>query len=334
MRAIKIAVDAMGGDYAPYSEVEGAIQAVREYGIKIVLVGRKEKITRVLEECDVDHSPMLEIHHAEEVVSMGEPAATAVRKKRHSSIRVAAGLVKEGYAHGLVSAGNTGAVMATSKLILGSLERVDRPALAIVIPTTKGSAVLLDVGANVDCKPHHLEQFAVMGHVYANKILGVERPQIGLMSIGEEETKGNELIKEVHKALKDASLNFIGNVEGKDVYHGKADVIVCDGFAGNVALKVSEGLIEILLSILKEELTRTFTSKVGALLTRQSFKRVKKRLDYSEYGGALLLGIKGISIICHGRSNANAIKNAVRTAKELYEKGVNTIIEQEMTSLF
>jgi glycerol-3-phosphate acyltransferase PlsX len=333
MEPINIAVDAMGSDYAPYSEVEGAVQAASEYGVGIILVGRKERVSRVLQDFSINGLP-IQIQHAEEVITMSEPAATAVRKKRNSSIRVAASLVKAGRAQALVSAGNTGAVMAASKLILGSLERVDRPALAAVVPTLKGAAVILDVGANVDSKPHHLVQFAVMGHIYAKKILGIERPRIGLMSIGEEETKGNELIKEVHKALKEASLNFIGNIEGKDVYHGKADVIVCDGFTGNVALKISEGLIEVLLTILKEELTRTIATKVGALLTREAFKELKKRLDYSEYGGAPLLGVRGVSIICHGRSNANAIKNAVRVAKEFCTINVNAIIEKEIASLF
>lgn len=330
---VTIAVDAMGGDYAPYSEVEGAVLAAREYNVGIILVGQSERLRQILREYSADSLP-IEIRHAAETIGMDEPAAIAVRKKRNSSIRVTASLVREGRAEGLVSAGNTGAVMAASKLILGSLERVDRPALAAVVPTLKGAAVILDVGANVDCKPHHLWQFAVMGHIYAHKILGIENPRIGLMSIGEEESKGNELIKEVHKALKEASLNFIGNIEGKDVYHGKADVIVCDGFTGNVALKISEGLIEVMLTIMRKELSQTLTSKVGALLIRQSMGRVKRRLDYSEYGGAPLLGVRGISIICHGRSNAKAIKNAIRLAKDFCDYKVNSIIERELASLF
>ncbi len=330
---VTIAVDAMGGDYAPYSEVEGAVLAAREYKVGIVLVGQSERLRQLLLEYSADSLP-IEIRHAAETIGMDEPAAIAVRKKRNSSIRVTASLVREGRAEGLVSAGNTGAVMAASKLILGSLERVDRPALAAVVPTLKGAAVILDVGANVDCKPHHLWQFAVMGHIYARKILGIENPRIGLMSIGEEESKGNELIKEVHKALKEASLNFIGNIEGKDVYHGKADVIVCDGFTGNVALKISEGLIEVMLNIMRKELSQTLASKVGALLIKQSMGRVKRRLDYSEYGGAPLLGVRGISIICHGRSNAKAIKNAIRLAKDFCDNKVNSIIERELASLF
>ncbi|MBI1748187.1 MAG: phosphate acyltransferase PlsX [Acidobacteria bacterium] len=335
MGSIKIAVDAMGGDYAPHSEVEGAVQAARDFGIEVILVGRKDRVSRALQDVNERGNGLpIEIQNADEVISMTESAATAIRKKRSSSIRVAATLVKQGHAQAMVSAGNTGAVMVASKMILGSLDRVDRPALAAVIPTVRGAAVVLDVGANVDCKPHHLHQFALMGHIYARKMLGIEKPRIGLLSIGEEETKGNLLTKEVHKALKEASLNFIGNVEGKDVYHGKADVVVCDGFTGNVALKISEGLIEVLLSILKEELTRTLTSQVGALLSRQAFKRVKKRLDYSEFGGAPLLGVRGVSIICHGRSNANAIKNAIRMAKEFCTNDVNQVIEREFESLF
>jgi len=241
--------------------------------------------------------------------------------------------VRDGTASGLVSAGNTGAVMAISKVVMGVLPGVDRPALAAILPTLTGHAVLLDVGANIGCKPHHLVQFAVMGHLFSKKIVGVASPRVGLMSVGEEETKGNDLTKEVHKVLKEIHLNFIGNVEGRDIYNGRADVIVCDGFTGNVALKTSEGLIEAVLKLMKEELSRNLQVKLGALLSQQSFKRVKKRLDYAEYGGAPLIGLRAVSIICHGRSNSNAIKNAVRVAKEFVENQVNVKLEAELTQL-
>jgi glycerol-3-phosphate acyltransferase PlsX len=261
---------------------------------------------------------------------MDEKPTVALRKKKDSSARVAADLVHDGTAVGLVSAGNTGAVMAICKMVIGVVPGVDRPALATVLPSLKGHAVLLDVGANVSCKPHHLVQFAVMGHLFSRKIVGVANPRVGLMSVGEEESKGTDLTKVVHKALKELQLNFIGNVEGRDIYNGRADVIVCDGFTGNVALKTSEGLIEAVLKLLRDELSSNLQAKLGALLSQQSFKRLKKRLDYSEYGGAPLLGLKGVSIICHGRSSSNAIKNAIRVAKEFAENQVNAKLEAEL----
>jgi len=223
--------------------------------------------------------------------------------------------------------------MAISKMVFGAVPGVDRPALAAILPTLAGHAVVLDVGANVTCKPHHLVQFAVMGHLFSQKIVGVASPRVGLMSVGEEESKGNDLTKEVHQALKHLHLNFIGNVEGRDLYNGRADVIVCDGFTGNVALKTSEGLIEAVLKLLKDELSRNLKAKLGALLSQQSFKRLKKRLDYSEYGGAPLIGLRGVSIICHGRSSSNAIKNAIRVAREYAENQVNAKLEAELASI-
>ena len=329
---IKIAVDAMGSDNSPQSEVEGAVQAARTWPVSIVLVGKEPILAPLLKQTGGDGLP-IEIHHASQVVLMDEPPAVALRKKRDSSVRVAAELVRTGKASGLVSAGNTGAVMAISKTVMGVLQGVDRPALAAVVPTLTGHAVLLDVGANVACKPHHLVQFAIMGHLFSKKIVGISTPRVGLMSVGEEESKGNELTKEVHKNLKKISLNFIGNVEGRDLYNGRADVIVCDGFTGNVALKTSEGLIEAVLKLLGDELSSNLQSKVGALLTQQSFKRLKKRLDYSEYGGAPLIGLRGVTIICHGRSSSNAIKNAVRVAKEYAESQVNAKLEAELSQL-
>jgi glycerol-3-phosphate acyltransferase PlsX len=235
---------------------------------------------------------------------------------------------------GVVSAGNTGAVMATVKMVLGTLPVVDRPALSTVLPTQKGKpAILLDVGANVDCKPHHLEQFAVMGDIYSRAIFGIRRPRVGLLSIGEEDTKGNELTKEAFKSLKQAPINFIGNVEGRDIFKGEIDVIVCDGFTGNVALKLSEGLMETFATMLRQELEKTIAAKVGYILAEKAFREFRRRLDYSEYGGAPLLGIKGITIVCHGRSNANAIKNAIRIAHDFCKHNVNHVIETEFTKL-
>jgi len=327
---IRIAVDAMGGDHAPSAEVEGAVQAARAYGVGVVLVGQRDLIAHELARHEARGLP-LDIVHASEVISMEESAVRAIRKKRDSSIRVATQLVANGEAAGLVSAGNTGAVMATAKLELGSLPGVDRPALASVFPTTAGTAaVMVDVGANVDCKPHQLEQFAIMGEVYYRAMFAVERPRVGLLSIGEEATKGNELVREAHRRLKETSLNFIGNVEGRDVFSGEVHVIICDGFIGNVALKISEGMAEAVTDMLRSALSSTIQAKVGYVLWRQAYEDLRKRVDYSEYGGAPLLGVKGVGIICHGRSNGNAIKNAIRVAVEFSHGRVNEKIEREL----
>jgi glycerol-3-phosphate acyltransferase PlsX len=330
---IKIAVDAMGSDHAPSPEVEGALQAATQYGVPIVLVGMENRIREVLEKHDAT-GLSIEVVHASEAISMEESAATAARRKRDSSIRVAARLMRDGAVSGIVSAGNTGAVMATVKMVLGTLPVVDRPALSTVLPTQKGKpAILLDVGANVDCKPHHLEQFAIMGDIYSRTVFGIRRPRVGLLSIGEEDSKGNELTKEAFKSLKRAPINFLGNVEGRDIFKGDVDVIVCDGFTGNVALKLSEGLIETFTLMLGQELQKTLSAKVGYIFAQKAFQQFKLRLDYSEYGGAPLLGIKGITIVCHGRSKANAIKNAVRVANEFCKHNVNHVIETEFNKL-
>ncbi len=329
---IKIAVDGMGSDNAPHSEVAGAIEAARTYNVHIVLVGKEAILAPLLKKAGGYGLP-IEIRNATQVVAMDEQPAMALRKKRDSSIRVGADLVRAGIAGGLVSAGNTGAVMAISKTVFGVVPGVDRPALAAILPTLAGHAVLLDVGANVTCKPHHLVQFAIMGHWFCKIIINVPSPRVGLMSVGEEESKGNDLTKEVYKSLKEINLNFIGNVEGRDIYNGRADVIVCDGFTGNVALKTSEGLIEAALKLLRDELSSNLQAKLGALLSQQSFKRLKRRLDYSEYGGAPLLGLRGVTIICHGRSSSNAIKNAIRVAKEFVENRVNAKLESELNQL-
>src|SRR5437867_5218663 len=312
-----IALDAMGSDRAPKPEIEGAIHAARHYGVHVVLVGREPLIRAELGRVPAAASLPIQVIHASEVIAMEDKAVQAVRAKRDSSLRVGLRLVRERKAAGFVTAGNTGAAMATAKMVLGGLPGVDRPALAAVIPTAVGTvAILLDVGANVDCKPQNLEQFAIMGEIYSRAIFGILRPRVGLLSIGEEQHKGNELTREAYCRLEKLPLDFLGNVEGRDLYNGKADVIVCDGFIGNVALKISEGLVETIKYMLKEALSSTLTAKVGYVLSRQAYVDFKKRLDYSEYGGAPLLGIKGCAIVCHGSSNANAIKNAVRVAAE------------------
>lgn len=329
-----IALDAMGSDRAPKPEVEGAIQAARHYGVRVALVGREPQIRAELDRHPSAANLPLEIIHADEVITMDDKVAQAVRAKRDSSMRVGLRLVREAVASGFVTAGNTGAAMATAKMILGALPGVDRPALAAVFPTALGTAaILLDVGANVDCKPENLEQFAVMGEIYSRSIFGLRRPRIGLLSIGEEEGKGNELTRESFRLLKALPLNFIGNVEGRDLYNGQVDVIVADGFVGNVALKTSEGVATLVRYVLKESLRSTITRQVGYLLSRSAFADFKKRLDYSEYGGAPLLGLKGVCIIGHGSSNANAIKNAIRVAAEFSERNINAKIERELAAL-
>lgn len=330
---IKIAVDAMGGDSAPHVEVLGAIQAVREYRVAVILVGPEPRLREELKKHDVEGLP-IEIVQASEAISMEEAVATALRKKKDSSIHVAAKLVRDGEAAGVVSAGNTGACMAITKRVLGTLPMVDRPVLAAVIPTSKGRpALLLDVGANVDCKPSHLLQFAIMGEILARSILAINRPKVGLLSIGEEENKGNELTKEVFPLLKAAPVNFVGNIEGRDVFRGDVDVIVCDGFVGNVALKLGEGLTDMFTVLLKKDLSKHLTSKIGALLSRQAFQNFKAKVDYSETGGVPLLGVQGVVIICHGSSNAKAIKNAIRVANECCLSRMNERIEQGVKAL-
>jgi glycerol-3-phosphate acyltransferase PlsX len=332
----RIAVDAMGGDHFPESEVAGAILAAREYGHEVILVGQESLLHEHLRKHrDAARLPV-RVVHASEFITMQDSAAKAVRTKKDSSIRVACRLVRDGDADAVVSAGNTGAVMATAKMVLRPIPGVERPALASVFPTAKGPdhpAVMADVGANVDCTPTMLAQFALMGEIYARAIFGYASPRVGILSIGEEEHKGNELTKATTPLLKDLPINFIGNVEGRDLYGGEVEVVVCDGFIGNVALKVSEGLVETIRHILKDSMEATVTRKLGYVLSRPAFQDFKKRLDYSEYGGAPLLGVQGCTIVCHGRSNPNAIKNAVRVAAEFAEAQVNHQIEREMGRL-
>ena len=329
-----IALDAMGSDRRPKPEIEGAIQAARHYDVRVLLVGPKATLEAELGRYPAISGLPIEIVHASEVISMDDKAVQAVRSKRDSSMRVGLRLVRDRRAVGFVTAGNTGAAMATAKMVLGAIPGVDRPALAAVFPTATGTvATLLDVGANVDCKPHNLEQFAVMGEIYFRKMFGTRRPRVGLLSIGEEEGKGNDLTRESFQLLRQLPLNFVGNVEGRDLYNGRVDVIVADGFVGNVALKISEGLANLVRYTLKESLKATITRQVGYLLSRSAFADFKKRLDHTEYGGAPLLGVKGVCFITHGSSNANAIKNAIRVAADFAQSGINEKIEKELAGI-
>ncbi len=328
----KVVVDAMGSDRAPHTEIDGALAASRDLGIGVILVGQPEKVEPELRRCGWhgQGDRGIELVEAAEVIGMDEPVATSVRRKKKSSLRIGTRLVTEGLADGFVSAGNTGAAMATAKMVIGMLPGVDRPALAAMIPTKTGKpTLLLDVGANAECKPVHLAQFAIMGDAYARAVLGTNRPSVGLMSIGEEEAKGNELTKEAFPLLRDlTSLNFVGNVEGRDVFTGMVDVIVTDGFTGNVMLKLSEGLTDAMLSMIRRELTSSAVTKAGAMLARPAFRNIKKRLDYTEYGGAPLLGVRRIVVIGHGSSNARAIRNAIRSVKEFSEHRASERIER------
>src|SRR5438128_5274458 len=328
---VTIAVDAMGADHAPKPEVEGAIRAVQTLGVKVILVGRQDVIRRELaQHSGIDGLP-IEVLHASERVTMEDAAGQAMRKKRDSSMRVASRLVRDKVADGFVSAGNTGACMAIAKVVQGVVPGVDRPALSGLFPSLIGTpVVVVDVGANVDCSPSMLAQFAVMGEIYSRIVLHLKSPRVGLLSIGEEELKGNDLTRAATPLLKTLGINFIGNVEGRDIYTGKADVIVCDGFIGNVALKVSEGVVDIMQHMLQESLEATITRKIGYVLSKAAYTDFKKRVDYSEIGGAPLLGVKGVCIVCHGRSNANAIKNAIRVAAEFSRSQINHLIEREL----
>src|SRR6478752_7954776 len=329
-----IALDAMGSDRAPKPEIEGAIQASRRFGIHVALVGPEETLQAELSRHPFSRSLPITVVHASEVITMEDKAVQAVRAKRDSSIRVGLRLVRDGKASAFISAGNTGAAMATAKMVLGGLPGVDRPALVAVIPTAIGTiSTILDVGANVDCKAHNLQQFAVMGDIYFRSMFGVAKPRVGLLSIGEEEGKGNELTREAFSLLKQLPINFIGNVEGRDLYTGKVDVIVADGFVGNVALKTSEGVAHLVRTTLKETLAATITRQVGYLLSRSAFADFKKRLDHTEYGGAPLLGIRGACFITHGSSNANAIKNALRVASEFVDRKINADIENQLAAI-
>jgi glycerol-3-phosphate acyltransferase PlsX len=340
---IDIVLDAMGSDKAPDPEIRGAILACRTLDVRVHLVGPEDLLRPKLREAlksdarpgFAGKKPRLPIFmvQASEWISMEDKAAQAVRSKRDSSMRVGLKMVREGRAAGFFTAGNTGAAMATAKMVLGSLAGVDRPALTAVLPTASGQpCVLLDVGANVDCDPENLVQFAVMGHMYAKNVLHVARPRVGLLSIGEEDSKGNSLTRDTLPLLRSLGINFIGNVEGRDLYNNHADVIVCDGFVGNVALKTSEGLAKLVSSSLRESLKSTVTSQVGAILSQKAFKAFKSRLDYSEYGGAPLLGVRGVCVVGHGSSNERAVMNGIRVAAEFAAAEVNSGIEAALAA--
>ncbi|HVR29849.1 MAG TPA: phosphate acyltransferase PlsX [Thermoanaerobaculia bacterium] len=329
---VTIAVDAMGGDHAPASVVEGVLLALREPSWTAILVGDEPSIRRELERLPAPDG-RLEIVHAEEVVGMDESPITPIRKKRRSSIRLCADLVREGRAHGMVSAGNTGAVMIAAKMVIGTIEGVDRPALAAVMPSQSGFTLVLDVGANVDTKVEHLRQFAVMGHFYAQEILHTPAPRIGLLSIGEEEGKGTDFTRQVFKIMESLRLNFVGNVEGRDVFRGSVDVIVCDGFVGNVMLKASEALGEMISAMLRHEMSRSWRTRAGYLFARPAFQGLLDRLDYSEYGAAPLLGVKGGCFIGHGVSSAKAVKNAVLRAREFCEAELHQKMREKIAEM-
>jgi len=329
---MRIAVDAMGGDHAPSRIVDGALAAARHLGIGVDLVGRQDVVQAEIVRHE-DHGTLdIRVIDAPDVIGMSESPAHALRRKPRASIRVAAELVARGESAALVSAGHTGAVVVAAHATFGMLPGVDRPGLAPSVPTRGGSAVLIDAGATVECKPSHLLQFGVMGSVYARTWMGVERPTVGLLSIGEEETKGNDLTREAHRLLKSSRLHFIGNVEARDIFSGAADVIVADGFTGNVALKLSEGLVEMVEELLGEELQSTFSSQVGYLLSRRAFRRFRRRVDYSEYGGAPLMGVAGLCIVGHGRSSAKAVRNAVAMAARFATSRVLERVEQEIAA--
>ena len=333
---IRVSLDAMGGDDAPHSPVQGALEALSEHsGIAVVLVGDEAAIGEELKRRQVsgEVARRLSVVHASEVVGMNEPAITPIRKKRDSSIRIAAQQVRDGHADVMLSAGNTGAAMIASKMVLGVAEGVDRPALATTLPNRTGWTILLDVGANVDTKPEQLLQFAIMGDLFSQEIVGVERPRVGLLSIGEEEGKGNDVTREVVRSLEASEVNFIGNVEGSDIFRGTADVVVCDGFVGNVVLKSAETLAEVLFEMIREEIGKSPLTRLGGGLAKPALLRLRSRTAYDEFGGAPLLGLKAGSFIAHGRSNAKAIKNAIVRAAGFAEARIHERISGRLARI-
>lgn len=318
---LKIAVDAMGGDHAPDAVVEGSLWAAGDFGLDLVLVGRKDVVDRELDRHPTKGSAV-RVVHASEMIAMDESPSSAL-KKRDSSMKIAFEMMKHGEVQAVVSAGNSGAMMATGMFIMGRLPQVARPAILIVVPGLSKGTVIIDAGANVDCKPHHLVQFAFMGAIYAEQVQGITRPRIGVLSNGEEERKGNELTRAASKELAGTSLNYIGYVEGRDVFNGKVDVIVCDGFTGNIALKTMEGVASFAGDVLKEAFQKNLSSRLGYLMSRYALREAYRRLDYAEYGGAPLLGLNGIGIVAHGGSSPRAIKNAIRAAKEAVQHDIN-----------
>ena len=327
---MRIAVDAMGGDNAPAAVVEGAVLAACEYEIEILLVGQQEAVDEQLRKLDVGKGK-IKVVPASQVVLMDESAAEAIRRKKDSSLAVSARLLKNGEADAMISAGNTGAALATTRALLGKLEGVSRPAIATIIPNPVGATILLDAGANAgSCRPEHLLQFAVMGEIYAKAVMNMDDPRVGLLSVGEEKTKGSAITLAAYPMMEASITNFIGNVEGKDIVNGAADVVVCDGFVGNVVLKLIEGVAETLYNSIREEIDRSILAKVGMLLAGSALQKFKHRLDYEEHGGAPLLGVNGVCLISHGKSSANAIKSAIRIASDFVAQGVNKRIEDDL----
>lgn len=327
---MRVAVDAMGGDNAPVVEVEGAVAACREFGLSVTLVGDRARLEQELAKHTLNGLD-IDIFHASEVVGMHDSASDAIRKKRDSSVRRAFELVRDGEACAAVSAGNSGATMAAGMFVLKRIQGIERPAIAQLFPTLKGQTLVLDIGGNVDCKPLHLVQFAIMGEVYARYAMGVSSPRVGLLSNGEEDSKGNELTRETNAVLRKTSLNYCGYIEGRDIFAGAVDVVVCDGFVGNIVLKLSEGLADAAGKMLKREIVKSWVSKIGYLFVRGAFDRFKKMVDYAEYGGAPLLGINGVGMICHGGSNVKAIKNAIRFAHEYAKNGVSEHVAEKLS---
>jgi glycerol-3-phosphate acyltransferase PlsX len=324
---MRIVLDAMGGDRAPQVAVEGGVMAAREYGIEVVLVGPQQVVEAELAKHDTT-GLSLPVVHASQVIEMTDEPSMAARQKKDSSMVVGMNLVKKGEADAFTTAGNSGGALAAALFQLGRIKGIKRPALSTIFPTRKGFCFISDIGANTDCKPEYLLQFGIMSSAYAERVLGIPNPRVGIVSNGEEEGKGSILVKEASKLLKNSHLNFVGNVEGKDIPAGLADVVVTDGFSGNVVIKLSEGVATLLMEVMEEEIKKRPTAVLGALLARSALREVKSRLDYSEYGGAPLLGVDGVIIVGHGRSNAKAIKNMVRVGKEAVEKGMLEAIKE------
>jgi glycerol-3-phosphate acyltransferase PlsX len=328
---MKVIVDAMGTDNAPQVEVQGCVQAVEEFGSEVVLVGDRDRIENELKKY-APHEDKISITHASQVIEMHDPAAISVRRKRDSSIVIGIELLKKGQADAFVSAGNTGAVVCAATLSLRLLPGIERPGIAIIMPSLTGTSVMIDVGANIDPKPLHLLQYGIMADAYSRYILGKENPTVGLLNVGEEESKGTEFLRDAHTLLAESRLNFIGNIEGRDVYAGKADIVLCDGYVGNVILKVSESVAYTIVELLRREIRNDIIATLGAVLSSSAFNELKRKMDYSEYGGAPLLGVDGRCIICHGSSSPKAIKNAIRVAAEFVTRDVNRHIIEEVES--
>lgn len=331
---MKIIIDAMGGDNAPKDIIRASVKAVDELGIEIVLVGEEVVVKSELQKYNVKNISKITIHNAEEVISNDDAPVMAIKSKKDSSMVVGLNLLKDGHGDAFVSAGNTGALMTGALLIVKRIEGVDRPALAPIIPTEKGPAVLIDGGSNVDCKPINLLQFAVMGSIYAKKALNIDNPRVGLVNIGSEEKKGNELTKESYELLKNkGNLNFVGNIEGREVPEGKADVIVCDGFVGNVILKVMEGMGLAINNFLKQEFSKNIITKLGAFIAKSAFMGLKKKMDYKEYGGAILVGVNGAIIKAHGSADDTIFFNTIKKTRNIVESGLVGKIREEIAKI-